>query len=162
MSVATVLPGAPLTSAGAPPSRRTRAQVRPALRRPKLGPVGHRTSHASASGPLVLTRRGAFLVRIAAVAAVAIIVFGLWQAVQPLAPEVIGTRTVTVRPGESAWAIAESINPGVDPRVTIGLIEEANGLRSASLVRPGTELVVPVFAAGERVRHADERPDPTL
>jgi LysM repeat protein len=74
-----------------------------------------------------------------------VIGFGLWQGLQPMAPQVIGTRTVTVLPGQSVWAIAESVHPEIDPRITVDLIEEANGLRSASLVRPGAVLTVPVF-----------------
>ena len=52
-------------------------------------------------------------------------------------------RVHVVRPGETLWSIAESLEPRTDPRQVVFRIREANDLEPASLV-PGQELVVPV------------------
>lgn len=153
MSVTTAVHAAPLPCDEVPesrpsaPARRSPARNRPRTRRrPKIGAVGHAASRtACAAEAPVLTRRGVLLVRVSGVLAATLIGFGLWQGLQPMAPQVIGARTVTVLPGQSVWAIAESVHPEIDPRITVDLIEEVNGLRSASLVRPGAVLTVPVF-----------------
>jgi LysM repeat protein len=75
------------------------------------------------------------------------IAFGLAHGMQTSAPDVLGTQAVTVHSGESLWALAQQVNPGVDPRVTIAAIRDANGLGSASIVQPGTTLAVPVFGS---------------
>jgi hypothetical protein len=49
---------------------------------------------------------------------------------------------VTVRPGETLWAIAEREAPGVDPRETIARILDLNALSSSS-VRAGSVLLIP-------------------
>ena len=41
--------------------------------------------------------------------------------------------TVTVRPGETLWAIALRARPGQDPRQEVYAIEQANHLSSATL-----------------------------
>jgi len=50
--------------------------------------------------------------------------------------------TVTVRPGDTVWAIAAARYPGEDTRNKVGEILAANGLHDA-LVRPGQRLRVP-------------------
>ena len=49
---------------------------------------------------------------------------------------------VTVRPGETIWAIAERVAPGSDPRDTVQAILDLNGLQT-SQVRVGTALRLP-------------------
>ncbi|HEX4700384.1 MAG TPA: LysM peptidoglycan-binding domain-containing protein [Actinomycetes bacterium] len=49
---------------------------------------------------------------------------------------------VTVRPGETIWAIAERVAPGRDPRDTVQAILDLNGLQT-SQVRVGTALRLP-------------------
>jgi LysM repeat protein len=49
---------------------------------------------------------------------------------------------VTVRPGETLWAIAEREAPGVDPRETIAAIMDLNALES-SAVEAGSVLLLP-------------------
>jgi Tfp pilus assembly protein FimV len=79
---------------------------------------------------------------------VGIIVFGLLQGSSPAVPAASETTRVTLLPGESLWTVAQQVNPRVDPRVTVDAIRDLNGLGSASIVQSGSELTVPVFAAG--------------
>jgi LysM repeat protein len=50
--------------------------------------------------------------------------------------------TVTVRSGDTLWAIAERANPNVDPRDTIDSIIKKNNL-TTSTVEPGQQILVP-------------------
>jgi len=86
-------------------------------------------------------------VRLSALAAVALMGFGLVQAAAPAAPPVVSQRTVTVLPGQSAWELARAVNPSVDPRVTLTAVERLTGLDSVGLVQPGQQLRMPVYAA---------------
>ncbi len=54
----------------------------------------------------------------------------------------VATERVTVRPGETLWAIAEREAPGVDPRETIARILDLNALES-SAVQAGSVLLLP-------------------
>jgi LysM domain len=49
---------------------------------------------------------------------------------------------VTVRPGDTLWAIAERVRPNADPRVTIARIKDMNGLTSGA-AQAGQVLLVP-------------------
>jgi hypothetical protein len=49
---------------------------------------------------------------------------------------------VTVRPGETLWAIAERVRPDADPRATIARIKNMNGLTSGA-AQAGQVLLVP-------------------
>ncbi len=49
---------------------------------------------------------------------------------------------VTVAPGETLWQIAERVAPGTDPRDTVALILDLNGLQTAQ-VQAGTALLLP-------------------
>lgn len=60
-------------------------------------------------------------------------------------PEVSGVRRVVVRPGDTLWGIATSLQPGSDPREVVARIVEANQLDGAAIV-PGESLTLP--AAG--------------
>lgn len=122
-------------------SRRATAPVR----RPKLGPVGHSHHPRRAPQPMRLTRRGRLAGWATALVAVGIMAFGLTQAVQPMSPDVVGSRMVTVTPGQTLWGIASTVNPDVDPRVTVAAIRDANALPAPTVVRAGDTITVPVF-----------------
>jgi Tfp pilus assembly protein FimV len=57
-------------------------------------------------------------------------------------PERHGGTTYVVRPGDTLWGISERLMPGVDPRIGVGRISEANGVAAGDLV-PGQALIVP-------------------
>ena len=56
------------------------------------------------------------------------------------------TGVVVVQAGESLWQIAQAVAPQADPRETVTLIRELNGLGEAA-VMPGQSIVVPVSGA---------------
>lgn len=147
MALATALPPvvAPTREQAAPPRQRARRAAQP--RRVRLGPAGVGPHVPVDPAPARLTRRGVVACWLAGLVAVGLIAFGLTQAFQPVAPAVVGAKTVTVLPGQSLWSVATQVNPDVDPRVSIGAIRQANGLGSTSIVQPGSQLSVPVYAA---------------
>jgi LysM repeat protein len=51
--------------------------------------------------------------------------------------------TVVVQPGESLWSIASAVAPASDPRETISLIRDLNGMLDLT-VFPGQSVVVPI------------------
>ncbi len=53
------------------------------------------------------------------------------------------TGVVVVQPGESLWQIAKAIAPNSEPRETVSLIRDLNGLGDATVVA-GQSIVVPV------------------
>ncbi len=53
------------------------------------------------------------------------------------------TSIVVVQPGENVWSIAQSVNPGGDPRDLVMRIREINGLGTEH-VFPGQSLIVPI------------------
>jgi hypothetical protein len=99
---------------------------------------------APARQPARLTRRG----RLACTLALIALSTGLLGLVQPQAfalgrGDGPATQRITVRPGETLWAIADRVAPGTDPRSTIARLESMNHLRSSS-VPAGSVLLVPV------------------
>lgn len=124
-------------------SRTSRRRVRP--RRPKVGPVGGSHHPSAPLGRARLTRRGVVLCWVAAALAVVVMAFGLAQGLQTATPATTGAQSVTVESGGSLWSIAQRVNPGVDPRVTIEAIRQANGLDVSAEVQPGATLSVPVY-----------------
>jgi hypothetical protein len=106
-----------------------------------------RASRAASPGARVrLTRRGrlllALMVLVVAVAA-AVLLTGGGSAAAGADPARGTTATVvTVRPGETIWAIAERVAPDRDPRDTVQAILDLNGLQT-SQVRVGTALRLP-------------------
>lgn len=64
------------------------------------------------------------------------------QAQEPPHPERYSLHQV--QPGESLWSISEKYLPGIDPRVGVQWICEANGLQGA-IIYPGDVLNVPCF-----------------
>ena len=92
----------------------------------------------------IASRRAARRRHRAGLVAVAVAVIGMTlmgggqEAVAPASQQV--TRTAVVQPGETLWDIAERHGPeGMDPRVYIAALEEANDLG-------------PVLQAGARIR----------
>lgn len=95
--------------------------------------------------PPRLTRRG----RLAIVASLALLMFGAFslgrsgttEASTETSP-VARVEVVTVAPGETLWAVATRIAPGVDPRAVVDQIREINDLSSAEL-QVGQQLLLP-------------------
>lgn len=100
--------------------------------------------------PLRLTRRGRFVfigVPLILVAALILTLSGFLNAPAKAAESAAGlsltpTVTVTVQPGESLWAIAESVAPERDPRDVVTDIIQLNNLEAARVV-PGQALFIP-------------------
>lgn len=91
-----------------------------------------------------LTGRGRVLVAVVwLLFAVAIAVMVSRPADLPVPAE---TTTVTVRSGDTLWALAAQATPGADTRITVEQIMELNGLVSAGDIHPGDLLVVPLPA----------------
>lgn len=112
--------------------------------------VARRPRAVPAAAPLRLTRRARLL--LTAVALLAVVVLAVLALGGPSA--VAGTagggggatatdaRRVTVRPGETLWAIAQRVAPGTDPRATIAEILDLNALESSG-VQVGQVLLLP-------------------
>ena len=98
------------------------------------------------TGPVRLTRRGRLLLTlvllVAAVAAAVLLTGGGTAAAGADPARGAAATVVTVRPGETLWAIAERVAPGRDPRDTVQAILDLNGLQT-SQVRVGTALRLP-------------------
>ena len=100
--------------------------------------------------PLRLTRRGRFVfigVPLILLAALILTLSGFLNAPAKAAESAAGlsltpTVTVTVQPGESLWAIAESMAPERDPRDVVTDIIQLNNLEAARVV-PGQALFIP-------------------
>ena len=92
-----------------------------------------------------LTRRGRLmltLVLLVVAVAAAVLLTGGGSAAAGADPARGTATVVTVRPGETIWAIAERVAPGRDPRDTVQAILDLNGLQT-SQVRVGTALRLP-------------------
>jgi hypothetical protein len=136
--------------------------VTPARRRPvtERRVTQRPVSRARASQPagLTLTRRGRLVVALGVLALVlaafvGLVVLLLGPTATPAsattssaAAGVVsahsGLATITVRSGETLWAIATRVAPNADPRETITAIEQVNNLRTG-YVYAGQRLVVP-------------------
>lgn len=102
---------------------------------------------ARAVAPVRLTRRGRLLLTsLALLVAVAlgVLATGSGSAVAGLVGGggEVATTKVTVRPGQTLWAIARRTAPGVDPRETVAEIMDLNALRT-STVQAGQVLLIP-------------------
>lgn len=109
-----------------------------------LEPRSPQRAQQQAPRPARLTRRGRLAVTLALVA----VSTGVLGLVQPEAfalgrGDGPATQRITVRPGETLWAIADRVAPDADPRSTIARLESMNHLRS-STVPAGSVLLVPV------------------
>jgi LysM repeat protein len=76
------------------------------------------------------------------VALLVVLLPGAWRAVATAQIEGPTTATVTVQAGDTLWGLAQTINPGADPRALIAEIRELNGLAQSGLT-PGQVLVIP-------------------
>lgn len=125
--------------------------VRPARFRP--GAAKRRGARSAAlpdctepAARLRLTRRGRLLVTLLVLATLVVggvLAVGGPAAIAGTEPgEAAVAERVTVRPGDTLWAIAEREAPGVDPRETIAAILDLNALDSSAL-RTGSVLLVP-------------------
>jgi nucleoid-associated protein YgaU len=117
------------------PTRQPARQATQAARQPATQPR---------RAPTRLTRRGRLAVTLAMVA----VSTGVLGLVQPQAlalgrSDGPATMRITVRPGETLWAIADRVAPNADPRSTIARLESMNHLES-STVPAGSVLLVPV------------------
>lgn len=96
--------------------------------------------------PMTLTRRGRLLLTMLSLltlVAVAVLATGGVPASAGSEPGSAATaERVTVRPGDTLWAIALRQAPGVDPRQTVDAILDLNALESSAL-QAGTVLLVP-------------------
>lgn len=93
--------------------------------------------------PIRLTRRGRGLViLVIAVATLAGFGMGALRAKATTADDPPRQRVVTIRPGDTLWALAQRVDPYGDPRTTIERIKERNDLET-SAVQAGQRLVVP-------------------
>ena len=117
-------------------------------------PSGGQTVHSEPARsqrgtvPLRLTRRGRVVVAVAVallLAALSLVIAASAQATNhPLTPHGAqqNLAQVTVHPGQSLWSVAETADPGADPRAVIQQIVELNGL-SGDVVFAGQRLWVP-------------------
>ena len=100
--------------------------------------------------PLKLTRRGRIVfigVPLVLLAALILSLSGFFNAPAKAAESVTDlaltpTVSVTVQPGESLWAIAETVAPERDPRDVVAAIVQLNNLDAARVV-PGQALFIP-------------------
>ena len=119
------------------PPRAARPSRVPRLARPERG-----------APPVRLTRRGRLFVLVALLGlALGLLVVAMAPATATsVHPQTQGSagvaERVTVRPGDTLWAIAERVRPDADPRATIARIKDMNGLTSGA-AQAGQVLLVP-------------------
>ena len=94
--------------------------------------------------PIRLTRRGRRVVAILALIPIAItfLLIGMRGAQASDASAAAMTSTIVVKPGQSLWDVAAAINPAKDPRETIWIIQQLNGMNTSEVLA-GQELLVP-------------------
>ena len=134
----------------APASRRDTPDVRHAALTPRRDTPAARSGRPRDTpvAPLRLTRRGRVVVALAAallVTLVSLLLAGVAQATND-GPSPRAAREnlvqVIVRPGQSLWSVAESVDPGQDTRAVIQQIIDLNSL-NGDTVFAGQQLWVP-------------------
>jgi len=103
------------------------------------------TVSAGLPAPISLTRRGRLALSALALVLLvlaALVMSGGSPAAAGSPGAAVSTERVTVRPGETLWAIAEREAPGVDPRETVARILDVNALESSAVVA-GSVLLLP-------------------
>lgn len=128
---------------------RVAPRVRPRTSRSVSAPASSR-SQASATGRSQVRARGSarpvrLTARGRAVALVFVLGLGIlasWAMAFGTVSASSGMRTLTVRPGDTLWTIAISVDPAADPRDIVRELRSLNGLTD-SVLRPGQVLVLP-------------------
>ena len=114
--------------------------ARPALRQPT------RASAGTTRRTVQLTRRGRMVVVLLSTAFLLLVILVSGRVSADAGTSLVdqgrATGVVVVQPGESLWQIARAIAPGADPRETVSLIRDLNGLGDSTVV-PGQSIVVP-------------------
>jgi Tfp pilus assembly protein FimV len=119
-------------------------------------PVAHRPSTADPSrrrptarsvrpAPVRLTRRGRLIIVLSVMALLVAVGLVLGHGSSQAAGRgsaAATSQTLTVRPGETLWAVAARIAPHSDPRLVVADIESRNHLHGVE-VRAGQQLRVP-------------------
>jgi nucleoid-associated protein YgaU len=132
-----------------PAARATRTPSRPA--RPRAAapsrPAAGRPAASRPTAGLRLTRRGRITLGVLSTLALLVVVLFSGRltadAGTSMSDQGRATGVVVVQAGESLWQIAQVVAPQADPRETVTLIRELNGLGDAA-VMPGQSIVVPV------------------
>ncbi len=129
----------PASSALIRPARGQKSASSP-RRRPAVG-----SPAKLASGPVRLTTRGRIVLATVAsvLLSVMVVLSGQITADAGSASGGPALAAVVVQPGESLWSIASEVAPAADPRETIALIRDLNGMQGSTVV-PGQSLVVPI------------------
>lgn len=100
----------------------------------------HRLPERATAAPVRLTRRGVRVLAVAvALAACALVGVACLSAPHSAGGSRAVPATVTVRPGDTLWAIASRLSPQQDPRVEVAQLQRLNRLGGVSLV-PGQVL----------------------
>lgn len=94
--------------------------------------------------PIRLTRRGRRVVAILACIPIVLtfLLIGTRGAQASDSTSQETTATVVIKPGQSLWDVATAIDSKADPRKTIWVIQQLNGM-TTSEVLAGQELIVP-------------------
>ncbi len=131
-----------------PAARAPRTPSRPARSRAAASTRSSRP--ATARGGLRLTRRGRVALGVLSTVFLLLVVLFSGRlsadAGTSMSDQGRATGVVVVQAGESLWQIAQAIAPQADPRETVTLLRELNGLGEAAVV-PGQSIIVPVTGA---------------
>jgi LysM repeat protein len=105
-------------------------------------------THTQPAPPVRLTTMGRAVV-VALLVVAALTLFSVAQlaaravAADPAEPaSSISTTEWVVQPGETLWEVAQTVDPGSDPRDTVARLVELNDLSSSSVVA-GQTLIIP-------------------
>ena len=131
-----------------PAARVTRTPSRPV--RSRAAAPTRPSRSAGQAGGLRLTRRGRVALGVLSTLFLLLVVLFSGRlsadAGTSMSDQGRATGVVVVQAGESLWQIAQAIAPQADPRETVTLIRELNGLGEAAIV-PGQSIVVPIVGA---------------
>jgi hypothetical protein len=102
--------------------------------------VLHPPVDSGPAAPLRLTRRGVFVVSVAVtLVGAALLWLAAASAPRPGAAGATHPRVVTVRTGDTLWAIATRLAPDADPGAEVAVLQRVNHLVGVQL-RPGQRL----------------------
>lgn len=129
----------PASSALTRPVRGHKSSPPPHKRLAEGGPASF------ASGPVRLTKRGRIVLATVAsvLLSVMVVLSGQITADAGSASGGLALATVVVQPGETLWSIASEVAPAADPRETLAVIRDLNGMQGSTVV-PGQSVVVPI------------------